>query len=118
MLSHTWGPDTEEVTFKEPTDGIGKSKVGYEKIRLCGEQASRDRLRYFWIDTCCLDKTNSTELGKAINSMFRWYRDAIKCYVYLPDVSRPQFDGGDRPNQPPWELEFRKSRWFARGWTL
>ena len=64
-------------------------KPGYEKIRFCGEQAARDKWQYFWIDTCCIDKSNSTELQEAINSKFRWYRNAAKCYVYLADVSRP-----------------------------
>ncbi|KAF2675931.1 hypothetical protein K458DRAFT_469949 [Lentithecium fluviatile CBS 122367] len=38
ILSHTWGPDTE-VAFDELTNGSGKDKPGYEKIRFCGEQA-------------------------------------------------------------------------------
>ena len=50
--------------------------------------------------------------------MFRWYRNAAKCYVYLSDVPRPAFDTNDKSNQLPWELAFRKSRWFTRGWTL
>jgi hypothetical protein len=47
ILSHTWGADTEEVTYRDMTDGTGKNKIGYEKIRFCGEQARRDRLEYF-----------------------------------------------------------------------
>ena len=50
--------------------------------------------------------------------MFRWYRDAAKCYVYLSDVSQPASDANDGYNQRPWESDFRKSRWFTRGWTL
>jgi hypothetical protein len=118
ILSHTWGPFTEEVTFRDIIDGTGKSKASYEKIRFCGEEASRDGLQYFWVDTCCIDKSNAVELQKAINSMFRWYRNAAKCYVYLSDVSRPAFDTNDIGHQPPWELAFRKSRWFTRAWTL
>ncbi len=98
ILSHTWGADTEEVTFEDLTDGTGKDKPGYEKIRFCGEQARRDGLQYFWVDTCCIDKANDTELSQAINSMFRWYRNAAKCYVYLSDVSRPAFDTNDESN--------------------
>jgi hypothetical protein len=111
ILSHTWGGDDEEVTFQDLAQGVGKSKAGYRKIRFCGEQAARDDLQYVWIDTCCIDKSNSTELSEAINSMFRWYREAAKCYVYLSDVSthNPCFT---------WESAFRKSRWFTRGWTL
>ena len=67
-------------------DDTSKSKAGYGKIQFCGEQARRDKLHYFWVDTCCIDKSN-TELSEAINSMFRWYRNAVKCYVYLLDVS-------------------------------
>jgi len=53
ILSHTWGAVTEEFTFKDLTNGAGKSKLGHEKIRFCGEQASRDGLQYFRVDTCC-----------------------------------------------------------------
>jgi hypothetical protein len=70
ILSHRWG--TDEVTFKDLTDGTSKSKAGgYSKIRFCGEQARRDGLKYFWVDTCCIDKSSSAELLEAINSMFR-----------------------------------------------
>jgi len=37
ILSHTWGADNEEVTFKDIIEGIGKSKAGYIKIRFCGK---------------------------------------------------------------------------------
>jgi hypothetical protein len=53
ILSHTWGDDGQEVIFKDLIEGTGKSKPGYDKIRFCGEQARRDGLQYFWVDTCC-----------------------------------------------------------------
>jgi hypothetical protein len=115
ILSHTWGADTEEVTFRDLMDGTGKSKAGYDKIRFCGEQAKRDSLQYFWVDTCCINKSNNTKLSEAINSMFRWYRDAAKCYAYLTDVSKN--DQIDLSLQPG-EAAFGNSRWFTRGWTL
>jgi hypothetical protein len=117
ILSHTWR-EGEEVTLKDLMDGTGKSKPGYTKIRFCGEQARRDGLQYFWVDTCCIDKSNNTELSEAINSMFRWYRSAAKCYVYLSDVSSPAFGTNDKFSQLPCESAFRNSRWFVRGWTL
>jgi hypothetical protein len=79
--------------------GAAESKPGYGKIRFCGEQARRDGFQYFWIDTCCIDKSSSAELQEAINSMFRWYRDAVKCYVYLADVSRPALDADIKSSQ-------------------
>jgi Cdc6-like AAA superfamily ATPase len=117
ILSHTWGADTEEVTFQDLTNHTGENKSGYEKIYFCGRQADRDGLRYFWVDTCCIDKTNSNELAEAINSMFRWYNNATKCYVYLSDVSTSGHDLADASLQS-WQPAFRNSRWFTRGWTL
>ena len=118
ILSHTWEADVEEVTFKDMVEGTGKSKPGYNKIRFCGQQAAKDGLQYFWVDTCCIDKSNNTELSEAINSMFRWYRDAAKCYVYLQDVSISDPCEDDQLSRSAWEPAFRNSRWFTRGWTL
>jgi hypothetical protein len=118
ILSHTWGADTEEVTFRDLTDGTGKDKTGYSKIRFCGEQAWHDGLQYFWVDTCCIDKSNNTELAEAINSMFRWYQRAAKCYVYLSDVPTRKQKASDTSVEFTWESSFRDSRWFTRGWTL
>jgi len=72
VLSHTWGNDTEELTFRDIVDGeVDKPGVGLVKFRGCCEQAKKDGLGYVWIDTCCIDKTNLVELSEAINSMFR-----------------------------------------------
>ena len=117
ILSHTW-KEGEEVTFQELIDGTGKDRPGYEKIQFCGEQAERDGLQYFWVDTCCINRSNNTELSEAINSMFRWYHSATECYVYLSDVSSPVFDANDQLSELPFESAFRGSRWFTRGWTL
>jgi len=110
ILSHTWGADHEEVTFRDFEQGTGKSKTGYRKLTFCGKQATNDGLQFFWIDTCCIDKASSAELSEAINSMFHWYQHAVKCYVYLSDVSTSGFARNDQ--------SFQKSRWFTRGWTL
>ncbi len=49
--------------------------------------AARHGLRYLWVDTCCVDQSNSAELGRSINSMFRWYKESGECFVYLSDLS-------------------------------
>lgn len=84
IFSHRWGAD--EVTFKDLENGTAKTKAGYRKLEFCGKQAARDGLLYFWIDTYCIDKVNNTELLEAINSMFKWYKNVIKYYVYLLDI--------------------------------
>lgn len=116
ILSHTWGPDEEEVTFDDLEKNVGGSKAGYMKLLFCSRRAQRDHLRYFWVDTCCIDKRNNTELTEAINSMFRWYRYAKKCYVYLTDVSMDC--NVHESSDQAFEKSMQGSRWFKRGWTL
>ncbi|KAM5356660.1 hypothetical protein ACJ41O_003306 [Fusarium nematophilum] len=111
ILSHVW--TAEEVTFQEMSGdhSILLQKKGYEKIvGFCAKSRS-EGFRYAWIDTCCIDKTSSAELSEAINSMFRWYRKAAACYVFLNDVPSAE-------NPLAAGSRFRRSRWFTRGWTL
>lgn len=108
ILSHTWESFDEELSFQDLSNGSGKQKNGYRKITFCAQQAIRDGIDFMWIDSVCIDRTNNTELAEAINSMFRWYRSAQKCYVYLSDVSGSTLD----------EASFRSSRHHTRGWTL
>lgn len=110
ILSHTWS-ENEEVSYQELVEHKGKAKAGYEKIRLCLEQAAKDGLRYAWVDTCAIDKSSSAELQEAINSMFKWYEQAAICYVYLGDVT-------DATSITSEESEFHRARWHTRGWTL
>lgn len=86
-------------------------KKGFQKIEYCCQQAASDGLEWVWIDTCCIDKASSAELTESINSMFRWYRAAAVCYVYLADVPR-------NLRLTTIEKKLAKSRWFTRGWTL
>lgn len=110
ILSHTWGE--REVTFQDMQASRSQAadKAGLSKILHTCKKALEDSLEYAWVDTCCIDKNSSAELTEAINSMFRWYQKAEKCYVYLADVPAR----GD----PMFELAFASSRWFTRGWTL
>jgi hypothetical protein len=118
ILSHTWD-EGQEVTFDDLVKNSGKSKTGYNKIWFCARQAQRDGLEHFWVDTCCIDKTNNSELSEAIVSMFQWYKNAMRCYVYLSDVSSRACEKDSEPHR---ELKrkpaIETSRWFTRGWTL
>ncbi|KAF2633519.1 HET-domain-containing protein [Macroventuria anomochaeta] len=107
ILSHTW-TEGQEVTYNELVTGAGKDKAGYAKICFCGEQAAADGLEYFWVDTCCIDKSSSAELSESVNSMYQWYMNAAVCYVFLADL----------PSQSLIESGFQYCRWFTRGWTL
>ncbi|PMD63972.1 HET-domain-containing protein [Hyaloscypha bicolor E] len=111
ILSHTWG--REEVSFRDMTTDHGAlaQREGFQKIVQCCEKAKSEGHGFVWIDTCCIDKSGSAELSEAINSMFRWYREADICYAYLDDVC-----SSEDPAQA--SSSFQSSRWFTRGWTL
>ena len=113
ILSHTW--EDEEVTYQDVKGGKVDGKVGYEKVKKVCEIAASHGLDYAWVDTCCIDKTSSSELSEAINSMFRWYQEAAVCYAYLSDVDSTR-------THPIWlrdqNSSFSRSRWHQRGFTL
>ncbi|KAG1740546.1 heterokaryon incompatibility protein-domain-containing protein [Suillus paluster] len=131
ILSHRWLADSEEVSFQDlqhmpvppsggshdhhnhaptfPPNVLGKS--GLQKLQGACNQASRAGYQYIWIDTCCIDKTNSTELSEAINSMYAWYRDSAVCYVYLHDVDKEAVAADVK-------TALARAVWFDRGWTL
>jgi ankyrin repeat protein len=118
ILSHTWGSSKDEVTYHDLCTNTGKEKIGYSKLVFCAQQAVKDDLQYFWVDTCCIDKSSSAELAEAITSMFRWYNVSNRCYVYLTDVSTGKRKADYKDYDSAWESAFRTSKWFTRGWTL
>ncbi|KAM5546206.1 hypothetical protein V8D89_000332 [Ganoderma adspersum] len=81
------------------------------KIRDACRIARGNGYRYLWIDSCCIDKSSSSELSEAINSMYKWYGLARVCYAYLADVPHGE-------DHHAMGSAFRESRWFRRGWTL
>ncbi|KAF8849754.1 hypothetical protein BDZ45DRAFT_718127 [Acephala macrosclerotiorum] len=114
ILSHTW-EGNGEISFqemlatKDDLDHSSKRKSGFTKIVNTCRKARHDKIDYVWVDTCCIDKTSSSELSEAINSMYRWYQKAIVCYVLLSD-----FDA----SLATVEKDLSKCRWFTRGWCL
>ena len=116
ILSHTWDllgeqslQELAEIQRTHPGDTVPSSPALSPKIRDFCAFARSAGYDYCWIDSCCIDKTSSSELTESINSMYAWYGIADVCYTYLPDVS-------SSPDK--WEGEFRVSRWHTRGWTL
>ena len=117
ILSHAWGDN--EQTFQD-TQALRKRckwtnktprDLASKKVRESCILAERHGYRWLWNDTCCIDKTSSTELSEAINSMFVWYSCAEMCFAYLSDVESDCDLYGE-------ESAFRTTRWHSRGWTL
>jgi len=135
ILSHRWGQ--HEVLFQDLENGTAKTKAGYYKIQMTCATAAKAGIRWAWIDTCCINKSDSAELSEAINSMYRWYEESTVCYVYLADlpstwrpVTPAKFvDISEHGRNMAWRMgceledsqqwnEFQFSQWFNRGWTL
>ena len=104
ILSHRWGRDEDEVSFTDVKWSRDYShKPAFAKLVSFCIKAASWGYRHVWIDTCCIDKSSSTELNEAITSMYSWYQRSDFCVVYLADV----------PNKAMYE-----SDWWTRGWTL
>ncbi|RKK39340.1 hypothetical protein BFJ69_g18544, partial [Fusarium oxysporum] len=79
--------------------------------------ARKQGLQWMWIDNCCINKSDSSELSESINSMFKWYSDAVVCLTYLSDVRKSS--GTTVGSQVFRSFETGEmSLWFSRGWTL
>ncbi|KAK8024453.1 ankyrin repeat-containing protein [Apiospora rasikravindrae] len=106
ILSHRWTWGSGEITYNDvlAMDTKVEAKGGFPK--LAGACAVAKTLGYglIWDDTCCINKTDSVELGEAINSMYRWYAESDVCIAFLEDVVSLEL--------------IENSEWFSRGWTL
>ena len=74
ILSHRWQHD--EPTLQDFQNLTSCQKEGLKKVLAACQLALSNHYEYLWLDTVCIDKTSSSELSEAINSMFRWYQSA------------------------------------------
>ncbi|KAJ5279981.1 Heterokaryon incompatibility [Penicillium angulare] len=131
ILSHTWRQNYREPSMPGslPKSRTGISEVQYEDMQglhhhrdqvkphgwrkvkdFCRFAASRNPPhKYVWMDTCCINKRNHTEMTKSIQSMYEFYEQATVCYAYLYGVDTGNMN---------WHGAFMSQRWFTRGWTL
>ncbi|KAL9625300.1 MAG: hypothetical protein Q9160_000702 [Pyrenula sp. 1 TL-2023] len=111
ILSHRW--EDEEISYEEMilASPTVRKRRGYLKILAFCRAAWSHGLSHGWVDTCCINKANSTELAEAISSMFAWYSKAAVCFGYLSDIQLKAV---------PYEYDtlLASSVWFERGWTL
>ncbi len=124
-LSHVWAKEGDpEQTFQDLTRFQAEARADltggtlpisnfFDKLRRFCETALKDGFELAWADTCCIDKTSSSGLSEAINSMYSWYAYSGACYAFLHDVRLSA-----RKGDLKWREAFKESKWFGRGWTL
>ncbi|KAK7448852.1 hypothetical protein VKT23_013581 [Stygiomarasmius scandens] len=109
IVSHRWSHG-EEISYAEfcevQNNGDAnpnfETKSGCKKLQEACSMALRLGLDYLWIDACCINQRQISEVAKNIDEMYAYYRNSAVCLVYLYDV----------------EGELDGSEWFKRGWTL
>ncbi|THV01249.1 HET-domain-containing protein [Dendrothele bispora CBS 962.96] len=124
ILSHTWGAeeigyhDFDQLFFEDSenwsvfVEGVEmyeqhqgtKAKPAYHKIVEACIKALSDGVEYLWVDTCCIDQEDQTDVHRNVKNMYSYYRNSRICYAYLVDMGH--------------QSSFGQSRWFTRGWTL
>lgn len=107
ILSHTWirGIPGDVVYGDWTTRELPIHAKGYQKVtQFCQVAAREHRVLLGWMDTVCINKESSTELDESIRSMYKWYKGAHVCVIYLAETSVID--------------EIHRDSWFTRGWTL
>ena len=127
IISHVWmdpGNDYQNEIMidelKDWEDCSRRKKRGADKVKGACQAARRwsDRrktwepeakeISHIWLDSCCINQRDQAEVSMSINSMYRWYRQAAVCLVYLSDV-RYNIRG---------RVNLSMCKWLKRGWTL
>ncbi|KAI0114223.1 HET-domain-containing protein [Hypoxylon sp. NC0597] len=89
-----------------------KGKVLFQDIESADHALLEKKRGFLKLLKCCdcsINRSDDTELQESINSMYRWYENADRCYVYLKDTSKP-ISGS--------LVLGEEEDWFKRGWTL
>jgi hypothetical protein len=105
IVSHLRNED--DITFEDVGKVTDITKPGWQKLNFYNALITEHQLDYFWIDSCCVDRSSEAELTEMINSLFNWFQNARYCFAHLSDVENFS-----------WEDSFWISKWFSRSWTL
>lgn len=118
ILSHRW--QATEISYQEIRRGVPLSTPAFKKIMNACNEARSLGYEWVWVDTCCINKENVTELVESINSMFQWYLEASVCLAFLVDVEAGGAHGLDDVREPgvfrkQGSEKWQASEWFSRG---
>ncbi|KAG1890716.1 uncharacterized protein F5891DRAFT_1070478 [Suillus fuscotomentosus] len=101
LLKRLYQPHIDHITEADLDHPIDRS---WDKLREFFRVANKVYgVELVWSDTCCIDKTSSSDLDEYLRCMFRWYRNAHICIAYLAKTTSID--------------QFHNDEWFTRGWT-
>ncbi|KAM0288715.1 hypothetical protein ACHAO9_006777 [Fusarium lateritium] len=95
ILSHRWGLD--EILFaqigqyaQDLRGTKGRHALSQlDKILHACRTAREQGLQWMWIDNCCINKSDNSELSESINSMFKWYSEAVNYLGSKQELAGP-----------------------------
>ena len=103
ILSHRQDDIASEPSYQDICAGKQHTSKFKKLVQFCKTSSKLGR-KLAWVDTCCIDTTNATELSEAIHAMYKWYANSHLCIVHLAESA----------SLADWVRE----SWFERGWTL
>lgn len=124
MLSHCWQATEDITTYKDYLEARKAATIGCKRMaKFCGRAVQPETPGYArvvrfcklarqlgfdwaWLEDPCVNKFNGTDVEVAINSVYRYYRNAGVCIAQLQDVVSTDSN---------W---VHNSRWFDECWTL
>ncbi|KAJ2980764.1 hypothetical protein NUW58_g6863 [Xylaria curta] len=101
--------------FKNPWDeSLHSSKQrAYQKVFRACECALRLGYQFIWINTVCVDESDSGEMNRSAGAMFKWYSNAEACLVHLPDSY-----GANHGEKCLYTRQEKPCTWWTQCWTF
>ncbi|KAG8217011.1 hypothetical protein J3R82DRAFT_7325 [Butyriboletus roseoflavus] len=103
VLSHRCGETSGEASYQDIASRRRRVARFKKLVQFC-ETSRRLGCKLAWVDTCCIDKTDTAELSEANHATYKWYANSSLCIVYLAEST----------SYEDWVRE----SWFTDSWTL
>jgi hypothetical protein len=109
------------ISYPNYTSGRWYHKGGKECVRFIKEANTRQEEQALFIGKRGLIRVELTywvvlSFAEATNSIFRWYRNVAKYYVFLLDISLPSIYIGGKYDKFSAN-NIRTSKWFKLDWN-
>ncbi|KAF8547486.1 hypothetical protein OG21DRAFT_1450227 [Imleria badia] len=108
MLSHKW--EKNEPLFQKVVRmavyDLDQSPT-HDKLQMFCKIVRDAGFNWAWSDTCCINKSDPSQLQEALFAMFKWYQGSALMIVFLRGICSSSQRGA-----------LARCIWNTRGWTL